>query len=98
MKLMDNALRRFLPVCLALFLGVLAVPLAVAPVAAQQPALTPISTTAAVQASAQQAPGGEANLKIPDLTNTTVPVTFFGWSGHSLLMVGIVVCVLGLLF
>jgi K(+)-stimulated pyrophosphate-energized sodium pump len=97
MTLMDNALRRFLPLCLALFLGALAGPLAAAPVAAQQPALMPVST-AAVQASAQQAPGGEANLKIPDLTNTTVPVTFFGFSGHSLLTFGIVVCVLGLLF
>jgi K(+)-stimulated pyrophosphate-energized sodium pump len=97
MKLMDIALRRFLPLCFALLLGVLAGPLATAPAAAQQPALMPVSAAAA-QASAQQAPGGEANLKIPDLTNTTVPVTFFGMSGHNLLMFGIVVCVLGLLF
>jgi K(+)-stimulated pyrophosphate-energized sodium pump len=84
MKLMDNAFRRFLPLCLALLLGVVVGPLTTASLVAQ--------------AAAQQSAGGEANLKIPDLTNTTVPVTFFGVSGEKLLMVGIVVCALGLLF
>ena len=41
------------------------------------------------------APGGEANLQLPDLTQ----VTFFnGISGHNLLLVGIVICLLGLGF
>jgi K(+)-stimulated pyrophosphate-energized sodium pump len=84
MKLMDTAFRRFLPLCLALFMAVVAAPLTLATLAAQQ--------------AAQQSAGGEANLKIPDLTNTTVPVTFFGVSGHSLLMFGLVVCALGLIF
>jgi len=37
---------------------------------------------------------GEANLRLPDFTT----VQFLGISGHSLLMIGIVFCVLGLLF
>ena len=44
---------------------------------------------------AQQHHGGEANLQLPDLTR----VTFLnGVSGYNLLLVGIVVCVLGLAF
>jgi K(+)-stimulated pyrophosphate-energized sodium pump len=39
-------------------------------------------------------PGGEANLKLPDLRQ----VEFLGVDGHSLLLIGIVICVLGLLF
>src|SRR5437762_4413812 len=42
--------------------------------------------------------GGEANLRIPDLTNQAVNVTFFGMAGHTLLLGGLVVCVLGLAF
>src|SRR5262249_10528073 len=38
--------------------------------------------------------GGEANLKVPDLGQ----VTFSGVSGRTLLLWGLVVCVLGLLF
>src|SRR3954469_25534718 len=43
---------------------------------------------------AQERAGGEANLVIPDLTSAT----FFGVSGHTLLMFGLIVCVLGLAF
>ena len=39
-------------------------------------------------------PGGEANLKLPDLGQ----VKFLGVDGHTLLLMGIVICVLGLLF
>ncbi|MDQ3254293.1 MAG: hypothetical protein M3R15_10375, partial [Acidobacteriota bacterium] len=39
-------------------------------------------------------PGGEANLILPDLSQ----VTFLGFDGRTLLMLGLVVCVLGLLF
>src|SRR6185295_5558719 len=39
-------------------------------------------------------PGGEANLKLPDLGQ----VKFLGVDGHTLLLVGIVICVFGLLF
>jgi K(+)-stimulated pyrophosphate-energized sodium pump len=42
------------------------------------------------------APGGEANLVLPDLTNPAI--TFLGMSGHSLLMIGLLVCAVGLLF
>jgi K(+)-stimulated pyrophosphate-energized sodium pump len=42
----------------------------------------------------QHAPGGEANLVVPDLSQAS----FRGMSGEGLLMGGLVVCVLGLLF
>jgi len=38
--------------------------------------------------------GGEASLKLPDLST----VNFFGMNGHSLLMIGLIFCVGGLLF
>jgi len=41
-----------------------------------------------------EAPGGEANLKLPDLSQ----VKFLGVDGHTLLLIGIAFCVLGLLF
>jgi K(+)-stimulated pyrophosphate-energized sodium pump len=39
-------------------------------------------------------PGGEANLKLPDLSR----VTFLGIDGHKLLLFGIVICIFGLGF
>ncbi|MGH9832867.1 MAG: sodium-translocating pyrophosphatase, partial [Blastocatellia bacterium] len=39
-------------------------------------------------------PGGEANLILPDLST----VNFLGVDGHSLLLIGLVVCALGMLF
>jgi K(+)-stimulated pyrophosphate-energized sodium pump len=39
-------------------------------------------------------PGGEANLRLPDLSQ----VKFLGVDGHTLLLGGLVICVLGLLF
>ncbi len=42
--------------------------------------------------------GGEVNLKLPDLTNTEVKVTFLGLSGYTLLLAGLVVCVAGMVF
>jgi K(+)-stimulated pyrophosphate-energized sodium pump len=47
----------------------------------------------ATVASAQEA-GGEAGLKVPDLSQ----VTFLGIDGHKLLLFGIVFCVFGLIF
>src|SRR5579859_2342510 len=38
--------------------------------------------------------GGEANLKLPDLAR----VNFLGTNGHNLLLVGLVVCALGMAF
>src|SRR5580704_12227656 len=40
------------------------------------------------------APGGEANLKLPDLSQ----VKFLGIDGHSLLLYGILFCIFGLIF
>src|SRR5437660_438504 len=49
---------------------------------------------AAALAAGQHTGGGEANLIIPDLSQVAVG----GMNGRSLLMVGLIVCVLGLLF
>jgi len=95
MNLMENAFRRTLPLILVLMMAVLFGPLAASRLAAQQPGAQPPS---GVTQAPPQAAGGEANLRIPDLTNTTVPVTFFGMSGHSLLTYGLIVCALGLIF
>ncbi|MGA2278093.1 MAG: sodium/proton-translocating pyrophosphatase, partial [Terracidiphilus sp.] len=45
-------------------------------------------------AGAQEAAGGEASLKLPDLS----VVSHFGLSGPALLMIGLAFCVLGLIF
>ncbi len=42
----------------------------------------------------EEAVGGEANLKLPDLSQ----VSFLGINGHTLLLYGIVICVFGLIF
>ena len=46
------------------------------------------------ETSGTHKPGGEANLKLPDLSQ----VKFSGIDGHTLLLFGLIVCVLGLLF
>jgi K(+)-stimulated pyrophosphate-energized sodium pump len=45
-------------------------------------------------ALAQDSTGGEANLKLPDLSS----VSFFGVNGHTLLTIGLLFCIGGLLF
>jgi K(+)-stimulated pyrophosphate-energized sodium pump len=45
-------------------------------------------------ALAQSEVGGEANLKLPDLSS----VDFMGMNGHKLLLIGLIFCALGLLF
>ena len=52
------------------------------------------SMAQAREASGVHQPGGEANLKLPDLSQ----VKFSGIDGHTLLLFGLIVCVLGLLF
>src|SRR6202790_5341484 len=54
-------------------------------------AMTMLAATAAM---AQEKPGGEAALKVPDLSQ----VTFLGMDGHKLLTIGILFCILGLIF
>src|SRR5580658_5079665 len=61
--------------------------------AAALAAMLALSASAALAQTAETA-GGEANLKLPDLSQ----VSFLGIDGHKLLMVGIVFCVLGLIF
>ncbi len=53
-----------------------------------------LSTTAAYAHAAPETAGGEANLKLPDLSS----VNFLGINGHKLLLFGILFCVFGLAF
>ena len=53
-----------------------------------------VATTTAFAQGGDEAAAGEANLKLPDLSQ----VQFLGVDGHKLLMIGIVFCIFGLLF
>ena len=62
---------------------------AVAPVA------TPFAVATAQEAAqAEHRPGGEVNIRLPDLNQGD----FLGFTGHEILLSGLVVCVLGLMF
>jgi len=65
----------------------------VAQIGAASTALTFLSAVAAHAQSTPEA-GGEANLKVPDLSQ----VNFLGVNGHTLLLWGILFCIFGLLF
>jgi len=60
------------------------------------PAAHPPQMVAGVPTAAHHG-GGEANLILPDLSNPS-SFSFMGMSGHSLLMIGLVVSALGLVF
>jgi K(+)-stimulated pyrophosphate-energized sodium pump len=65
--------------------------------AALAPAAAPFAVAAAqesAQASAEHRPGGEVNIRLPDLNQGD----FLGFTGHEILLSGIFVCILGLLF
>ena len=53
-----------------------------------------LSASAAYAQAAPETAGGEANLKLPDLSS----VNFLGIDGHKLLLFGILFCVFGLAF
>ena len=53
-----------------------------------------LSAAEAQARTAPETPGGEANLKLPDLSS----VNFLGMNGHKLLLFGILFCVFGLAF
>src|SRR5205085_7311530 len=55
---------------------------------------TTLFRSAQAQGTPTAEPAGEANLHLPDLSS----VDFLGINGHSLLLIGIIFCVLGLLF
>src|SRR5271157_469484 len=57
-------------------------------------ALLLLSATALLAHPAEEAGGGEASLKLPDLSS----VKFLGVDGHTLLLFGILICIFGLLF
>jgi K(+)-stimulated pyrophosphate-energized sodium pump len=56
-------------------------------------AVSAVQETAA-PAQTEHRPGGEVNIRLPDLNQGD----FFGMTGHTILLFGLVVCVLGLLF
>src|SRR3974390_1346771 len=53
-----------------------------------------LACSAALAQPSEAGGGGEASLQVPDLSS----VTFFGVTGHNLLLIGILFCVFGLLF
>ena len=53
-----------------------------------------LQATAAYAQDGTHEPGGEASLKLPDLST----VSFLGVDGHSILLIGLVICFLGLMF
>ncbi|MBN8525660.1 MAG: sodium-translocating pyrophosphatase, partial [Planctomycetes bacterium] len=55
------------------------------------------AAAAAAPAAAAHTGGGEANLVLPSLSDTSL-ATFMGMSGHTLLMFGLIVCALGFVF
>jgi K(+)-stimulated pyrophosphate-energized sodium pump len=65
-----------------------------AALASAQPPVQPAAAAAAAQPAGEHQAGGEANLIVPDLGQAE----FMGINGRTLLMAGLVVCVLGLLF
>jgi K(+)-stimulated pyrophosphate-energized sodium pump len=69
---------------LALLIGTALAPVVFQPLAAQE----------AAQGTGAHRPGGEVNLRLPDLNQGD----FLGYTGHQILLSGLVVCVLGLLF
>jgi K(+)-stimulated pyrophosphate-energized sodium pump len=78
-----------IPVCIArvlLLLGAVLAPIAPTALAAQEVAQ-------GVRAP-EHRPGGEVNLRLPDLNQGD----FLGFTGHEILLSGLLVCVLGLLF
>ncbi len=56
--------------------------------------LVTLLVPATLAAQAEHRPGGEVNLQLPDLRQGD----FLGYTGHDILLTGLVVCVLGLLF
>ncbi|HEU5303473.1 MAG TPA: sodium/proton-translocating pyrophosphatase, partial [Gemmatimonadales bacterium] len=83
MRFARNVFRPATRLLLILFLGMALAPVALPALAAQE----------AVQAP-EHRPGGEVNLRLPDLNQGD----FLGFTGHQILLSGLVVCVLGLLF
>ncbi len=71
--------RRALPALLTLILGA---------------SLLFLSAAPALAVDSEHRPGGEVNIKLPDLNGGD----FFGFTGSEILLSGLVVCVLGMLF
>ncbi len=69
---------------LLFFIGTALAPVVLPALAAQE----------AAQGTGAHRPGGEVNLRLPDLNQGD----FLGFTGHQILLSGLVVCVLGLLF
>jgi K(+)-stimulated pyrophosphate-energized sodium pump len=69
-------------------------PLLLLLLSALTPVLAPLAAQEPAQVGAEHRPGGEVNIRLPDLNQGD----FLGFTGHEILLSGIVVCVLGLLF
>jgi K(+)-stimulated pyrophosphate-energized sodium pump len=95
---MNRLVPRILFFTLALaFLGAGAALFAPSAQARQGPtgnALAVAQPPATVEPQAEHRPGGEVNIQLPDLNQGD----FLGFTGHDILLSGLVVCVLGLLF
>jgi K(+)-stimulated pyrophosphate-energized sodium pump len=92
---MDTVFRRALPLLFALVMVALVGGLTAPAAHAQTPAGHAVAaSTAAAATAAPQEAGGEANLKIPDLS----VVNFLGMPGHTLLMYGLIICAFGFVF
>ncbi len=83
MMFAHNVFRPASRLVLILFLGMALAPAALPALAAQEAAQAP-----------EHRPGGEVNLQLPDLNQGD----FLGFTGHQILLSGLLVCVLGLLF
>jgi K(+)-stimulated pyrophosphate-energized sodium pump len=66
----------------------------VTPVKSLATAFIILTLASAALAQPSSEPGGEASLKLPDLTS----VSFLGMNGHNLLLIGILFCIFGLGF
>ncbi|HEU4641755.1 MAG TPA: sodium-translocating pyrophosphatase [Gemmatimonadaceae bacterium] len=92
--MLDALFRRVRPLLAAMLVAMVAGPVAAARLAAQDTAGASASPAAHAAPVQEAAAGGEANLRIPDLTQ----VRFHGVPGHTLLLAGLAVCALGMLF
>ncbi len=91
MKLFNVTARILACLALVLAMSVAAQPLLAG---AQPETATPAAATESLAHGQAHRPGGEVNIRVPDLSTGE----FLGVNGHQILMSGLVVCVLGLLF
>jgi len=87
---------RALPIACVLALTILVPGAGALAQTGSQPRPVALPAPVEVQHAAARHAGGEANLVLPDLSSHDI--TFLGLTGHTLLLGGLLVCVLGLAF